>query len=439
MAQALLIIAYACLFLWCLRIIPFVTDSGIPRSTIGYLFVLKILAGTALWAIYTFYYPDRNTADIFKYFDDGAVMFSAFHTEPLAYLKMLTGIQNDTAYLTEQYYMVMNHWFREYETSFYNDSHTIIRFNAFVSLFSFGEFHVHTLFMSFLSTLGCVGLYRAFKPLLTTAHIGLVVACFLLPSILIWTSAPMKEGLLVTGLGLFLHYTMKSLHERFTVSSLIIIVLSAVLIFFQKFYVLASMLPGLFIYFWATKQERPSLMTKSLVVLTIFAVGVLLLGSFSTDMDILSMLARKQHDFINHGLATGSQSMLPVMTLDGSIRSFVSSAPYALYTSVLAPSIYLKGGWLGLVANVENLVILSSLLLALLHRRKSLSDFLPTILLCLLFVLILFLLIGWTTPVLGAMVRYRTPALPFILVTALLIADPEKLKSRFKATRFLFE
>ena len=98
---------------------------------------LKVLAGVGMYWLYTSYYPDRSTADIFKYFDDSKVMFDALFEQPGDYFKMLFGIANEGAHFDESYYQQMNHWFRKWERGIYNDSHTIIRFNALVRLFSF--------------------------------------------------------------------------------------------------------------------------------------------------------------------------------------------------------------------------------------------------------------------------------------------------------------
>lgn len=438
MQSGLLVAAYASLFLFLLRWLPFVRRSGIRPATMSTIFLLKVIAGTALWAIYTFYYDDRSTADIFKYFDDSSVMFNALVADPKAYAQMLFGIGNDSAYLSENYYQVMNHWYREYETTFYNDSHTIIRFNALVRLFSFGEFHVHTLFMSFLSTLGCVALFRSFQEYLVVGKTGLVLACFLLPSMLLWTSAPMKEGLLITGLGLFLFQFMHLVNGRISLLGLVVMMLSMALVFFQKFYVLASMLPGLLIYAWGAKFLKPSLTVKSLSVVLLCAVTVLAIGQLIPSVNLLELLTRKQHDFINHGLATGSQSMIPVPELDGTVRSFVLSAPQALFNSIVGPSYYLRGGSFGVAANLENLVILGSLLLAVIYHKRSHGRLAYLAIYCVLFILVLFLIIGWTTPVLGALVRYRTPALPFVLILSLTLVDDERLIERFPFTKFLF-
>ena len=49
---------------------------------------------------------------------------------------------------------------------------------------------------------------------------------------------------------------------------------------------------------------------------------------------------------------------------------------------------------------------------------------------------ILFILIGLTTPVIGAIVRYKIPALPFFLMFVFLTFDMEKIKTKFQGFVF---
>jgi hypothetical protein len=85
-------------------------------------------------------------------------MTNALFTQPADGLRMLFAIGNDTPYFTEHYYSAMNNWVRQYESNLYNDAHTMIRFNAVLRLFSFGHYHVHTVFASFISLIGLVAL-----------------------------------------------------------------------------------------------------------------------------------------------------------------------------------------------------------------------------------------------------------------------------------------
>src|SRR5690606_40413301 len=245
MPGILLAITYTALLLLLIRRLRFFNAvPGLAWRHVGGIFVLKVAAGTALWAIYTVIYPDRATADIFKFFDDGLVMFSALPERPGDYLQMLFGFRNDTPYFSENYYMKMNNWFRQYESEVYNDAHTMIRFNALVRLFSFGEFHVHTVIAAFLSTTGMIGMYRAFVRMLPGRERALAIAVFLLPSLLLWASGPIKESLLFFGMGIMLHQVFRLLDRKFSPTGMIALALSVLLLFYLKFYVLICLLPA---------------------------------------------------------------------------------------------------------------------------------------------------------------------------------------------------
>ena len=188
MIEFLLSIFYFILFCFIISKISFFKDSQIPRYWFVFIYGVKVIASIFLTLLYTKYYTDRNTADIFKYFDDSLLMFEAIKTNPLDYLKMLLGVDTNYIYFTENYYQHMNHWTRPYSSNLISDSHIIIRFNAFVRLFSFGYFQVHNVFINFLSLFGLTLIFKAFKTFLNNKEKVLFYIIFFLPSILFWGS-----------------------------------------------------------------------------------------------------------------------------------------------------------------------------------------------------------------------------------------------------------
>jgi hypothetical protein len=71
---------WAGLFLFIIQKWRFFRMGNIPVRWFQIAFLLKVLSGIVLGLIYTYYYKDRSTADIWKYFDDGMVMFSALRS-----------------------------------------------------------------------------------------------------------------------------------------------------------------------------------------------------------------------------------------------------------------------------------------------------------------------------------------------------------------------
>ncbi|MGL5891024.1 MAG: hypothetical protein ACRC3B_14140, partial [Bacteroidia bacterium] len=121
---------YAALFLFVIVRSRFFRFEELRAWFMPAVFVLKLLAGVALWYIYTYYYTDRSTSDIWKYFDDSEIMFRAAGVSPADYLRMLTGIGDDAPHIAQLYYQKMDFWYQQYDSPFFNDGRTMIRLNA---------------------------------------------------------------------------------------------------------------------------------------------------------------------------------------------------------------------------------------------------------------------------------------------------------------------
>jgi len=430
MPGVLLAIGYLALFLYATHRHRFFRLDGLPPRWILWTLVLKVLAGTSLWALYTFVYVDRPNADIYRYFDDSAVMYGALAHSPGDYVRMLTGIGNDSPHFDTQYYRVMNNWYRQYESNMYNDAHTIIRFNALVRLFSFGSIHVHTVFAAFLAFIGSLGLVKAMAGLMPKLVRPLYLAVFMVPSVLFWSSGVIKETFLLFALGLLIWLVFGALDGRLRGLVLLFIVPLATLLFFLKFYVLLAMVPALLAYGWCRyRPGRPWI--PFLVVHLVFLVAGANSEKLIPGFDILNTLAWKQKDFIGLATSVNSGSFTPTPYLEPTLASFAAQAPHALYTTFLGPLMAWKNGAMGLVSALETLGLLVVIALLLLHRKPWKQVDQAFLLYCLSFCLLLALVIGWTTPVLGAVVRYRVPLLPFLLFAALAVTDGERLLKRW--------
>ena len=84
-----------------------------------------------------------------------------------------------------------------------------------------------------------------------------------------------------------------------------------------------------------------------------------------------------------------------------------------------------------LAAGLENALILVCLILAIYFyfnkKNPMLSDlYFPA----LFFVVIIFVMIGLVTPIIGAIVRYKVPALPFLALLLISNIDFSKMNSR---------
>lgn len=427
--EILLTIIYTVIFIFIIWKVPFFRIDGLNKKALPVVFVLKIAAGVVMSLVYTYYYTDRSTADIYKYFDDSKVMFNALFTRPLDYIQMLFGIDNDNAHFNT-YYHQMNNWYRVYESNLYNDSHTMIRFNALLRLFSFGYYNVHTVFICFLSLAGLTGIYKFFMLHLSNKKNILFVAVFLLPSVLFWGSGVLKEGLLFFGLGMLIFYGNKIFTKGFSLLSLMWIIFALILLMFLKFYILASVLPLLIVYIWILKTKMRWVLVRYAGMILLCMIAALNFHYIFPEHNLLETLTNKQLDFIRLANATNSGSTIEISKLQPTPWSFFIHSPEALYNTLFRPFVFESLSPLILLAGLENLLIIFMLIVCIIFSKFK-KETLNLFWFCLLFVLITYVLTGLITPVMGAIVRYKVPALPFLFVIFILILDQQKLLNRF--------
>jgi hypothetical protein len=435
--EAILTIAYAFLFVMLIRRLPFFRLEGFHQNALPAVFILKILAGVLMYLVYTYFYTDRSTADIFKYFDDSKVMYNSLFTHPSDYFQMMLGIDNDSPHFN-QYYNEMNYWYRVYESNIYNDSHTIIRFNAFLRLFSFGYYNVHTVFMCFFSLAGLVGIYRFFVRVLQQRKRELFFAVFLLPSVIFWGSGVLKEGFLFAGLGLLLWHVALLIEKRKIVLSVLFILSSFILLIYTKFYIIMVMLPLLLAYIWCELTAGKRCLMKYSIVIAVCLLAGLNIHYIFPQYNFVNILVQKQHDFLNLAQSVNSGSMIHMHPLENSAWSLLKNIPAALYNSLFRPWFFESLSPLNIIAGLENLMLLTLIASSLIFFSRKLEKK-SMLWLCLFFVMGIFILTGLTTPVIGAIVRYKVPALPFLVVTLIMITDKAKIVKRLPFIKKIIE
>ena len=128
-----------------------------------------------------------------------------------------------------------------------------------------------------------------------------------------------------------------------------------------------------------------------------------------------------------------SGSAISMHRLEYSIQSFTQLLPISFYNVLFKPFFYDSHSILELMASFENLLFILFFILCFIFKSKEKPD--QSILwFCVFLVLTSFILIGLTTTVMGAIVRYRIPFIPFLLMIPLLYLD-ESVYHRFRLFR----
>lgn len=172
----------------------------IRASWVVLAFSTKYLATYLLQLIFTYYYPDRSLADIYRFFDDRLVLNNYFYSDPIGYFKILVGTFDDSRY----HFMLdsMNSWYKPFESGFYNDNLIMIRVNSVMDFLSLGLYEVNAIFFS---SIAMAGLLLLVKALFVRRALFALLAATLFPGYIIWSSGGLKESLTLGGVGLIIY------------------------------------------------------------------------------------------------------------------------------------------------------------------------------------------------------------------------------------------
>lgn len=411
--------------------------NGIHRGFILAAFYLKLAAGFGLSYLYSTHYEDRGTGDTFRFYDDALVMHRCLEEQgPGPYLKLLSGIGFWEDPDALPYYMEMTHLERPYHKGYVNDNATMIRANALVLHFSRGHYHVHTVFWCFAAMIGLTALLRLLLSYFPRKRVAMYFAVFLLPTTLFWGSGVMKEPLLLMGLGLFLLGFFRFIFGEPARYKWWHMALGLLFLILAKGYILFLMLPALtgllLVKLFRGRRFWLWFSLPHAAAALLFLVGPLIGGK----ADLVHEFAWKQKAFYNEARLSGAGSVIEIPPIEGPADIFLN-APSALVNTYFRPWIGEGSNILYLPAALENLFLMFCLAVMAWNFRRPYGLGVPIIGFGISFVLCLGIALGSTVPILGALVRYKMPALIFLFAVTFALTDHIMLQRRLPFIRKL--
>ena len=405
--------------LFFLKRIDFFQINGIKKNHVLFAFLSQVFAGFILYIIYSQYYTERYTADIFKYYDDSLVLYDTFFSNPLDFFKILIGIDCDSEDYLINYFSEMNHWDTSYENSLMDESRLLIRLNAILNIIGFKSYSFNLISFVFIGFLGkflitknLVKFYKSINPII------LFWGLILFPSLMLWSSGILKEPLIIFSIGLILQsFGVFNSKKR---SSLILVFFGLLIIFKVKFYVFICFLPALISFLICQNWK-----IKPLKVITITSISLnillVILSTLKNSYNPLEILSNKQNDFIKLAEIFNAGSSFKMVPMDPNFNSFFSSIPIGVINGFFRPFPSDINKIIHILPLIEN-IFLYVLIIYLFYKLFSLKIKLETVYLNALlnsvfFISLLFIITGISTPVIGALVRYKLPGTIFIIIS----------------------
>ena len=405
--------------LFFLKRIDFFQINGIKKNHVLFAFLSQVFAGFILYIIYSQYYTERYTADIFKYYDDSLVLYDIFFSNPIDFFKILIGIDCDSEDYLINYFSEMNHWDTSYENSLMDESRLLIRLNAILNIIGFKSYSFNLISFVFIGFLGkflitknLVKFYKSINPII------LFWGLILFPSLMLWSSGILKEPLIIFSIGLILQsFGVYNSKKR---SSLILVFFGLLIIFKVKFYVFICFLPALISFLICQNWK-----IKPLKVITITSISLnillVILSTLKNSYNPLEILSNKQNDFIKLAEIFNAGSSFKMVPMDPNFNSFLSSIPTGVINGFFRPFPSDINKIIHILPLIEN-IFLYVLIIYLFYKLFSLKIKLETVYLNALlnsvfFISLLFIITGISTPVIGALVRYKLPGTIFMIIS----------------------
>jgi hypothetical protein len=405
----ILFFVYLALCCFLLTKIRFITNAGLGVKTIIALFLVKVSAGLLNGLIslhYTNYVTDTELFHL-----EGLKEYHLLFANPKEYFLDLFRSKYSSGY---------SGLFQTNE-SYWNDLKFSIIFKllSIFDVFSFGNYYINVVFFNFIIFFGHVGLFRVFTDVYKDKKCIVFISCFLLPSLLYLSNYINKDGLILAAIGIVIFNIYHGLNSGFTFPRLFYILFSVCFIFILRDFIFIAILPA--ILAWVIAHKRKSFHLLTFVV--IYSVGLIIffnINYFFPGINLPQIVVQRQADFEN---LPKPKSYLPVDTLYPTFKSFLQNTPQALNHSLMRPYFSESRISIFIFPFAAEIFLYELLFLLFIFFRKSagnVPDFKnPFILFILFFSISVLIVIGYTIPVIGAIVRYRSIYLPFILTPIL--------------------
>lgn len=399
------------------------------KSNVTYLpvFLIKLLFSYLLIWYYRDYLDFGDTADLFIYYNDSLLVNNCNYIGLVEKLKIALNITSNQD--SQTILKSIGYWEREFDYGFYNDNKTMIRLNILMNFISNQNYYINTLFFVFIAF---IGERLLIKTMITESNWfnKYTPLLHLLPSVLFFCSGMTKEAFLIGGLGIFF-YTIKTIKpislKKIGYLIIGIFILTHIKIHFSIVIFFTLIIFSCSSLFNKTSKSAGLKITyASILVISILIIISTLIHykqkhtekdeiKYGHVIDPIQMIQFKQDDFFYEMEKQRPNSILQLKKSED-ISSFGIAIGQGLLNALFqpTPNQLLKKECLPFA--LENFTKLLFIFIYFFFNKKKKTENNHFItLFTLYFCAISYLIIGFISPVLGNLVKFRAP-LDFIVI-----------------------
>ena len=397
---------------------------------------LKIFGAIASGLVYQYYYLGGDTMDFYSsgsfvgnlFFDNFSDFLGLLSTNPMHTDPSLVKY-NFLYFLGEP-----NTW-------------TVVRFIAVFDVISFDSYPVISLYFSLISLYASWKFFNLICQLYPQPELRKKFAycIFYIPSVVFWGSGIFKDTLTMSGLYLFTVYIyLIVINRQIKPTNFLWLSAGLYLMVSIRLFYLIILVPCLMLWFFAEYRDK---IVKSRFVKTIsFPVLMLISFAFITyglrsvlggggELSSEALKGKAEGFQSWHTIVGGSSYDLGVV--DYSNASLIRAIPLGINVAFFRPYLWETHSFFQLIAALQSLYFLYYTIRTLVRCKLSIFGLLatdPLMLFSLSFSLLYGFVAGFTSYNFGALDRYKIPALPFFMMTLVLVNFYKDDKSQFRRT-----
>lgn len=318
---------------------------------------------------------------------------------------------------------------------------TVCRYVSVFSLLGFNSFFITSFLTAVFSYIGIWKLYRLFNLLYPGNSKVFAYLILFLPTLIFWGGGIMKDSF-VLGSTCWISYNFYQvfISRKKKLINLILLIFNLTIILSLKPYVVISLVPGMLL--WINSAYLKIINNKILKALSLpFLIGVIMFAGFllfenlSSSMGVYGGVetAIEQAQVIQDDLSRTNQygdNYYSIGKIEGSLSSLLRVAPLAIFTALFRPLFWEIGSPAMVLSALENSILLVFTIVILIrtnpYRLIKIIFKEPFILYCFIFSLLMAYGVGIAGTNFGALVRYKTPLVPFFFTMMYIIFKKSK-------------
>jgi hypothetical protein len=383
-------------------------------------FLLKIFGALAHAMIYQYYYG--KAGDVIVYYDTGYKIYDYLFKDIGLYIKLVFG---DASPDNINYINVVDDIILEPSNYF------VPRVVGFLSLFTGGTILPIAILTATFSFLCIAKLVKDLVLLYPAIEQYVYVAFFLVPSVFLWGSGPIKDTFTFAALCLYISAAINIfVFKKKLILNILLLVLGIKLLLVVKSYIFycSFLFLAIYLFLHVVKQLKGALLKLIFIgffMLLISAVGIYFISNIGEIWNelVLSLFKEK---FISsskglQNTEAGSKYDLGINfeSLDN-ISNIIRYFFPAVNVSLHRPYIWEAKSIIALFSAVESFACLIIAIYVLIKGRIvgvfSVMGKHPFMIFCIGFVLFFSFIVGLSSGNFGTLVRYKIPAIPFYLL-----------------------